>query len=70
MARVTEYRTDPDLVEVLVRSSSATLRWMASKGVRFQPSYNRQAYKVDGKFTFWGGLALEVHGGGRASSTR
>ena len=63
MARVTEYRTDPDLVEVLVRSSSATLRWMASKGVRFQPSYNRQAYNVDGKFTFWGGLALEVHGG-------
>ena len=65
MARVTEYRTDPDLAEVLVRSSNATMRWMATKGVRFQPSYNRQAYNVDGKFTFWGGLALEVQGGGQ-----
>lgn len=64
MGRVTEYRTDPELAEVLVRASYATMGWMATKGVRFQPSYNRQAYNVDGKFTFWGGLALEVHGGG------
>ena len=48
MARVTEYRTDPDLADVLVRSSYETMRWMATKGVRFQPSYNRQAYNVGG----------------------
>ena len=64
MARVTEHRADPDLTEVLVKGSYGTLRWMATKGVRFQPSYNRQAYNVDGMFTFWGGLALEVDGGG------
>ena len=28
------------------------------------PIYGRQAFKVDGKFTFWGGLTLESSGGG------
>lgn len=64
IARVTEYRTDPDLAEILVRRSFDTLRWMSEKGVRFLPIYGRQAYKVDGKFTFWGGLTLETLGGG------
>ncbi len=64
MARVTQYRADPDLVELLVRNSFDTLVWMQTKGVRFQPSYGRQAFKVDGKFTFWGGLAVEAWGGG------
>ncbi|MEM7224745.1 MAG: FAD-dependent tricarballylate dehydrogenase TcuA [Pseudomonadota bacterium] len=64
MGRVTEYRCDPDLVELLVRRSKATLLWMASKGVRFQPIYGRQAFKVDGRFTFWGGLTVEAWGGG------
>ena len=64
MARVTQFRADPDLVELLVSRSFATLRWMRTKGVRFMPIYGRQAFKVDGKFTFWGGLTLEAHGGG------
>lgn len=64
MARVTEYRTDPDLAEALVRRSREAMGWLHSKGVRFVPSYGRQAYLVDGVFTFWGGLALEVSGGG------
>ncbi len=64
MARVTQYRADPDLVAVLVERSRSTLRWMAEKGIRFQPSYGRQAFKVDGRFTFWGGLAVEAWGGG------
>ena len=64
MARVTQYRADPELVEVLVTNSFSTLAWMQTKGVRFQPSYGRQAFKVDGKFTFWGGLAVEAWGGG------
>jgi tricarballylate dehydrogenase len=29
------------------------------------PSYGRQAFKVDGRFTFWGGLVLETVGGGQ-----
>lgn len=64
MGRVTDYRTDPDLCESLVRQSKPTVMWMKSKGVRFMPIYGRQAYKVDGKFRFWGGLTVETYGGG------
>jgi tricarballylate dehydrogenase len=64
MARVTDYRTDPDLAEVLVSRSYETLEWMTTKGVRFLPIYGRQAFKVNGRFVFWGGLTLEVLGGG------
>ena len=64
LARVTQYRADPDLVEILIRRSFPTLEWMRGKGVRFQPSYGRQAFKVDGRFKFWGGLVVETWGGG------
>ncbi|MGC1857417.1 MAG: FAD-dependent oxidoreductase, partial [Pseudolabrys sp.] len=64
MGRVTEYRTDPDLCELLVTRSKDTMRWMQSKGIRFIPIYGRQAYKIDGKFKFWGGLTVEAWGGG------
>jgi tricarballylate dehydrogenase len=64
MARMTDYRTDPDMCELLVRGSRETILWMCSKGIRFLPIYGRQAYKVDGKFTFWGGLTVETAGGG------
>ena len=56
MARLSQYRADPDLVERLVTRSHATLLWLRKKGVRFQPS--------DGRFRFWGGLAVEAWGGG------
>src|SRR5579863_5761859 len=64
MGRVTEYRTDPDLCEVLVKRSKETLLWMRDKGVRFMPIWGRQAYKIDGRFKFWGGLTVEAWGGG------
>src|SRR3954471_17640463 len=64
MFEVTEFRTDPDLCEILVRSSRDTARWVAQQGVKLQPGLGRQAYKVDGKFKFWGGLALHIWGGG------
>lgn len=64
MFRVTQYRCDPDLVELLVRRSKATMVWMREKGVRFVPIYGRQAFKVDGRFKFWGGLTVEAWGGG------
>lgn len=64
MFRVTQYRTNPDLCETLIRSSFSTIRWMREKGVRFVPIYGRQAFKVDGKFKFWGGLTVEAVGGG------
>ena len=64
MSRVTEYRSDPDLLDLLVGSSMETLQWMTGKGVRFVPIYGRQAFKVDGRFKFWGGLTVEAWGGG------
>jgi tricarballylate dehydrogenase len=64
MCRVTEYRTDPELTDIIVKKSFETLKWMRTKGVRFAPIYGRQAFKVDGKFKFWGGLTLETWGGG------
>ena len=64
MARVTRYRADPDLVETLVAKSLDTLIWMRGKGIRFVPIYGRQAFKIDGKFKFWGGLTIETVGGG------
>ncbi len=64
LARVTEYRTDPDLAETLVKNSYDTLQWMQSHGVRLLPIYGRQAFKVNGRFRFWGGLTVESVGGG------
>src|ERR671926_358002 len=64
MARVTQHRADPDLVELLVTKSFPTLVWMRDKGVRFIPIYGRQAFKIEGKFKFWGGLTVEAVGGG------
>ena len=64
MFRVTQYRCDPDLVECLVRQSKETMLWMRDKGVRFIPIYGRQAFKIDGRFKFWGGLTVESVGGG------
>ncbi len=64
LARVTQYRTTPELAELLVRRSFETMMWMRTKGVRFQPIYGRQAFNVGGRFKFWGGLTVEAWGGG------
>ncbi|HET8722067.1 MAG TPA: FAD-dependent tricarballylate dehydrogenase TcuA [Nitrospira sp.] len=64
MYALTEFRTDPELCELLVRSSLDTAKWVARQGVQLHPGLGRQAYKVDGKFRFWGGLALHISGGG------
>jgi tricarballylate dehydrogenase len=64
LAKITEYRADPDLAYLVSHQSLDTLRWMREKGVTFQPSYGRQAFKVGERFVFWGGLAVEAKGGG------
>ena len=64
MGRVTEYRCDPDLTEILVKKSLPTLEWMRAKGVRFTAAWGRQAFNIGGRFKFWGGLTLEAVGGG------
>ncbi len=64
MGRLTDYRCDPELTEVLIGGSYQSALWLKKHGVKFQPALGRQAFKVDGKFKFWGGLACHIHGGG------
>jgi tricarballylate dehydrogenase len=64
MYRMTRYRTDPELCDILVNNSLSTWQWLKKHGVKFQTSQGRQAFKVDGKYKFWGGLCIETWGGG------
>jgi tricarballylate dehydrogenase len=64
MFRVTRYRTDPELCEQLVTTSFETVRWMRGLGIRFAPIWGRQAFRIGGRFKFWGGLTVEAWGGG------
>ncbi|MBI4191428.1 MAG: FAD-dependent tricarballylate dehydrogenase TcuA [Betaproteobacteria bacterium] len=64
MGRITQYRTDPDLCELLISRSYETIVWLRKKGVRFQASFGRQSHKIGNKYKFWGGLAAETWGGG------
>ncbi|KAJ6152127.1 hypothetical protein N7497_006446 [Penicillium chrysogenum] len=65
LQRMTGNRTDPALSAALVRDSRAAVGWLAANGVRFQLSFNRQAYEVNGRTKFWGGLALKTQDGGK-----
>jgi tricarballylate dehydrogenase len=64
MCRVTNYRTDPELASILTGKSFETMKWLTAHKVRWVPIYGRQAFKVDGKFKFWGGMIVESVGGG------
>ena len=54
--RVTDGRTDPALAETPVKNSRETIGWLKDIGVQFTLSFNRQAYEVDGRQKFWGGM--------------
>jgi tricarballylate dehydrogenase len=65
LTRVTRGRTDAGLARLLVGESRATLGWLRELGLRFELMFHRQAYEVNGRFRFWGGLAVGVVGGGK-----
>ena len=65
LTRVTRGRTDGELARVLVGESRSTMTWLRELGLRFELMYHRQAYEVDGRYRFWGGLAVGVVGGGK-----
>lgn len=65
LKRVTVGRCDPKLGQILVDESNDAVKWLAGHGVRYQLSFNRQAYKVDGRYKFWGGMALKTEDGGK-----
>ena len=60
LGRITQYYIDPDLAETIVRQSSDTVHWMREQGIRFIPNYGRQAYNVNGRFKFFGGVVQAV----------
>jgi tricarballylate dehydrogenase len=65
LGRVTQWYCDPDLAELVVRSSTETVQWLHGRGVRFVPRFGRYAFKHEGKFKFFGGTVVEAAGGGR-----
>ena len=64
LGRITQYNTDPELADILVLESADTVRWLQKFGVQFLPNYGRQAYKIDGRFKFFGGSVIYANGGG------
>ncbi|KAJ5151354.1 uncharacterized protein N7482_010606 [Penicillium canariense] len=65
LQRMTGGRTDPALSKILVQDSREAIGWLAQNGVRFQLSFNRQAYEVGNRIKFWGGMALQTENGGK-----
>ncbi|KAI9691699.1 MAG: hypothetical protein M1822_007771 [Bathelium mastoideum] len=66
MQRVTGGRCDAVLADTLVKESRDCIGWLKSYcGVDFILSFRRQAYELEGRWKFWGGLALSVRDGGK-----
>ncbi|KAF2769268.1 tricarballylate dehydrogenase [Teratosphaeria nubilosa] len=65
MDRICLGRSDPRLSEALINESNEAVKWLAKNGVRYQLSFNRQAFLVNGRHKFWGGLALKTEDGGK-----
>jgi tricarballylate dehydrogenase len=70
MRRTTLGRCDPELTRTLIADIGPTLRWMCEAGVRFRLMHERQAYEVNGRWRFWGGLALGTVDGGKGLVTQ
>lgn len=62
--RLTSYRTDADLSEILITQSLDTMAWLRAQGARFVPNYGRQSGMVGGKRKFFGRMPIEASGGG------
>ncbi|THH03008.1 hypothetical protein EW146_g10521, partial [Bondarzewia mesenterica] len=63
--RMSGGRSDPRLVKVVVDESRDAIAWLAEHDIPFTLAFNRQAYEVDGRQKFWGGLALSTEDGGK-----
>ena len=59
-------QADPALVKAVVEGSREAVGWLAERvKVPFTLAFNRQAYLVNGRQVFWGGLVLSVEDGGK-----
>lgn len=64
--RLGDGRSDPQLVQTLVNESRDAISWLAERvHIPFTLSFNRQAYLVNGRQKFWGGMVLSVQDGGK-----
>lgn len=64
--RLGDGQSNPGLVEAVVQDSRGAVQWLAERAkIPFTLSFNRQAYLVDGRQKFWGGLVLSVQDGGK-----
>lgn len=65
MQRICLGRSHPQLSKILVDDSNSAIKWLAKNGIRYQLSLNRQAFLVNGRHKFWGGMALKTQDGGK-----
>ncbi|KAI5362334.1 Putative succinate dehydrogenase/fumarate reductase flavoprotein, catalytic domain superfamily [Septoria linicola] len=66
LQRVTDGRSSKELGDVLVGESLDVVKWLKEVGgVDWWLSFRRQAYQVEGRWQFWGGLHLTVEDGGK-----
>ncbi|KAI0087057.1 FAD/NAD(P)-binding domain-containing protein [Irpex rosettiformis] len=64
--RLGNNRSDPKLVKAVVDGSRDAVGWLVARvKMPFLLSFNRQAYLVNGRQKFWGGLVLSVQDGGK-----
>lgn len=68
MGRVTQYRSDSMLTDLLVETSRDTMTWLRKNGVKFLPLYQWHQRYPDGRIKFTGGSALETYDGGEGLS--
>lgn len=64
MYDLSQYRTDPDLSELLVNSGLDTMAWLRTQGAKFILNHGRQSGMVNGKRVYFGNMPIEVNGGG------
>ena len=70
LLRLSDGQADSELTGILVDGAYPTIVWMREQGVRWVLLYGRQAFEVDGRRRFWGGLVIEAVGGGAGLSDR
>lgn len=64
--RLGEGKPDRKLVDTVVGESREIITWLSERmKMPFTFAFNRQAYLVDGRQKFWGGMALSVQNGGK-----
>ena len=70
MHRLTEYRCDPELTDVLIGDSYDAALWLKKQGVRFQPALGRQAFKVGRQVQVLGRACVPPAGRRRSNWSR